>query len=87
MIKVVLAVFVGALLDVEEQLVVVMLVGAEELVLFRDAIIDLYAQDGGCFEGPAARYVLYGVSAATQNDCGNSEFQHVVHTGSMAADR
>ena len=54
MIEIILAVFVGALLDVEEELVVVVLVGAEELVLLRDAAVDLHPQDCGCFEGPAA---------------------------------
>lgn len=42
-IEILLAVFVGALLDVEEELVVVVLVGAEELVFLRDTAIDLDA--------------------------------------------
>lgn len=40
-IEILLAVFVGALLDVEEELVVVVLVGAEELIFLRDPAVDL----------------------------------------------
>lgn len=54
MIEILLAVFVGTFLYIEEKFVVVVLVGAEELVFLRDAAVDLDTQDSGCLEGPAS---------------------------------
>jgi hypothetical protein len=53
-VQVFLGVFVGALLDIKEELMFVVFVAAEELVLFWDFVLNLHSEDGCSLIGPAS---------------------------------
>lgn len=86
MVQVLRGVFVGSLLDIEQQLMLVMLVTAEELVLLWDLVLNINSQDNSRLVGPAPRDVLDSVPATSQYDSRDTEFEHVVNAGSVSLD-
>ena len=76
-----------ALLYIEMQFVVIMLVGTVEHVFGRDVVVNVNTQNNRSLVSPASRYILDSVASSSQNNSRNTKSKHVVYAFSMALHR